>query len=70
VLALAMGAPWGSLKQALESAANLKPKKVIPVHDWPWHKAARTALYGMSKNLLAEHGIEFIELESGVPLEL
>jgi L-ascorbate metabolism protein UlaG (beta-lactamase superfamily) len=70
ILALAMTSPWGNLKQALEVAAALKPKKIIPVHDWFWHKVARDAMYAMSKNLLEPHGIEFIEIENAVPVEL
>jgi hypothetical protein len=70
VLALPVTAPWGSFKEALEIAANLKPKAVIPIHDWPWHKLARQTMYSMGKELLAPYGIEFIELENGNPVEL
>jgi L-ascorbate metabolism protein UlaG (beta-lactamase superfamily) len=70
VLALSLAAPWGSLKQALEAAVKLKPKMVLPVHDWPWQKAARQSMYDMSKELLEPHGIKFIELENGTPVEL
>jgi len=70
VLALPLTAPWGSVKMALDSAVKVKPKKVIPVHDWHWHKAAREAMYAMSKELLAPHGIEFIEIENAVPIEI
>jgi len=70
ILALPVTAPWGSLKQALDAVVKIKPKTVIPVHDWHWHKAARASMYAMSKQLLAPHGIEFIELENAVPVEL
>jgi len=70
VLALPLTAPWGSVKMALDAVVKLKPKKVIPVHDWHWHKAARAAMYAMSKQLLEPHGIEFIEIENAVPIEL
>lgn len=70
VLALAVGAPWGSLKQALENAAKINPKAVIPVHDWPWHNQARREMYTMAKELLAARGIAFIEPENGVSIKL
>src|SRR5581483_8448350 len=34
VLALPLTGPWGSLKDALNFVVKLKPKVVIPVHDW------------------------------------
>lgn len=69
ILALSLAAPWGSLKQALEAAAKLKPKVVIPVHDWPWQKAAQKSMYATSKDLLEAHGIKFVALENAVPVE-
>jgi L-ascorbate metabolism protein UlaG (beta-lactamase superfamily) len=70
VLALPLTGPWGSLREALEKVVELKPKVVIPVHDWEWHRAAREARYKMTKELLKPHGIEFIELENANPVEL
>lgn len=70
ILALSMAAPWGSVKQALEAAVKLKPKTIIPVHDWPWQNAARQQLYAMSKELLEPHRIRFVEIENAVPVEL
>ncbi len=70
VLALPMTGPWGSLREALKKVVKLKPKAVIPIHDWEWHKAAREARYAMSRELLAAHGIKFVELENAVPVEL
>jgi len=68
VLALPMTGPWGSLKDALGKVVKLKPKIVIPVHDWEWHKAAREVRYAMSKKLLEPHNIDFIEPENATPL--
>ncbi len=70
VLALPMTGPWGSLREALDKVAKLKPKVVIPVHDWEWHKAARQARYEMSQKLLKPHGVEFQLLENAEPVEL
>ncbi|HSX18470.1 MAG TPA: MBL fold metallo-hydrolase [Candidatus Saccharimonadales bacterium] len=70
VLALPLTGPWASLRDALKTVVELKPKTVIPVHDWEWHKAAREARYSMCKNLLEPHSIEFIGLENAQPIEI
>lgn len=70
VLALPMTAPWGSLKQSLEEVVKIKPRVVVPLHDWHWHKEARQEQYKMAAKLLLTHGIKFIPLENAVPVEL
>ncbi len=70
VLALPMTGPWGSLKEALNKVVELKPKAVIPTHDWEWHRAARESRYQMSRSLLEPHDIKFIELENSISTEI
>ena len=70
ILALPLTAPWGSVTQALDAAVRLKPKIVMPVHDWHWHELARQQMYGMSQSLLEPKGIKFIVPENGQPTEL
>lgn len=70
VLALPMTAPWGSLKQSLERVVELKPRIVLPIHDWHWHKDARNEQYAMAAKLLLPHGIKFIALENAIPIEI
>lgn len=69
ILALPITAPFASFKQALEAAVKLKPKIVLPVHDWEWHRVAREARYAFAKELLGPKNIEFIELENSEPVE-
>ncbi len=69
-LALPITAPFASLREALDAVVKLKPKAVLPLHDWEWHDAARTGRYHWAKGLLAPHDIDFIELENGVTVEL
>lgn len=59
ILALPIQAPWGSFVASVEKAASLKPKIVIPIHDWHWKDSARKKLYDAAKNYLAERGIDF-----------
>lgn len=70
ILALPLTGPFASYKQALDVIAKLKPKVVLPLHDWEWHRSARQSRYQRAKELLKGHGIEFIELENAVSVEL
>lgn len=71
VLALPVSAPgWVNLKMSLDAAIKLKPKKIIPVHDWHWHQKARHEQYARVDEWLKPHSIEFIELENAEPVEL
>lgn len=70
ILALPLTAPWGSVAQALKAAVRLKPKIIMPVHDWHWHELARQQMYAMSQSLLEPRGIKFIAPENGKPIEL
>ncbi|HEX5395358.1 MAG TPA: MBL fold metallo-hydrolase [Candidatus Saccharimonadales bacterium] len=69
-LALPVAAPFASFRQALDTAVRLKPKAVIPLHDWEWHKEARQSRYALAKKLLGKHGIEFISLNNAEPVEI
>jgi hypothetical protein len=70
VLALPITAPFASYKQAMDVVVKLKPKVVIPLHDWEWHKAARQGRYKWSKDFLKIKNIDFIDLENAVPVEI
>lgn len=70
VLALPIQAPWGSMVASVEKAAALRPKIVVPIHDWHWKDQARKKMYDMAKNYLAEKGVEFRGLEVGETLEI
>jgi L-ascorbate metabolism protein UlaG (beta-lactamase superfamily) len=71
VLALPIQAPWGSMVQALEKAVALKPKLVIPIHDWHWNEEARKSAYETAAAYLQEHGIpEFRGLAPGESIDI
>jgi len=63
ILALPIQAPWGNTTEALEKAYQLKPKYVIPIHDWHWNTRARESLYKRAKEYLATSNIIFIEIQ-------
>ena len=68
VLALPIQAPWGSFVASVEKAAELKPKYVIPIHDWHWKDEAKKKMYETAKNYLKDFSIEFHPLWPGEDL--
>lgn len=66
ILALPVQAPWGSLTQAVKLAVSLKPKVILPIHDWYWNDIARELFYKRLESYFATLGIKFIGLKTGV----
>lgn len=70
ILALPMTGPWGTTRDALAKALELKPKFVLPIHDWFWQDEARAWTYRRMKEVLGEHGVEFVALNPGENYEI
>ena len=70
VLALPVQAPWGSTVAAVRLGIALKPKYIVPIHDWHWSDEARKSMYAQLETAFAEHGITFIQAVNGEPFEL
>jgi L-ascorbate metabolism protein UlaG (beta-lactamase superfamily) len=70
ILALPITAPWGSTIKALNLALDLKPKHVLPIHDWHWRDEARQQSYDMFERILGEQDIKFYKLQTGQPVEV
>jgi len=70
ILALPMQAPWGSTTAAAKLAADLKPRYIIPIHDWHWNDEARTSMYDRFEQLFKEQGITFIKPINGEPFKI
>jgi L-ascorbate metabolism protein UlaG (beta-lactamase superfamily) len=65
ILALPVTAPWGSTVTAVNLALKLKPKYVLPIHDWHWSQDAQNAMYDGIAAALEKEGITFIHLKTG-----
>lgn len=65
ILALPVQAPWGTLTAAVALAEELRPKIIIPIHDWHWRDEAREAFYNRLRTYFEPKGIEFIGLPTG-----
>jgi L-ascorbate metabolism protein UlaG (beta-lactamase superfamily) len=70
VLALPIQAPWGSTVKAVNLAIQLKPKYILPIHDWHWNDDARTQTYDALEKLFNEQNITFCKLATGTPVVL
>jgi L-ascorbate metabolism protein UlaG (beta-lactamase superfamily) len=68
VLALPITAPWGSTVQAVKLGLQLKPKHIIPIHDWHWRDEAREQMYESFETLFKESGITFHKMKSSEPI--
>jgi len=68
ILALPVQAPWGSPNNAVKLALALKPRHILPIHDWHWSDEARKASYDILEKRFAREGITFYKLETGQPV--
>lgn len=62
ILAMPFAAPWGSLTNGADRARLVRPRYVIPIHDWFLSEPGRTFMYGLAKMALDEDGIELVHL--------
>lgn len=65
ILALPMQTSLVNIVGMLDKAIELKPKAVIPIHDFHWKDSSRLVYYDHAKRILKENGIKFIPLETG-----
>lgn len=70
VLALPVTAPWGSTTAAVELAVRLKPKYVLPIHDWHYKDAARLRLHESIETELTNYGISMLRPTDGSAISL
>lgn len=70
ILALPVTAPWGSMIKAAQLGLELKPRYIIPIHDWHWNDDARKGSYEHLEKLFGDAGITFIKAVNGEPFVL
>ncbi len=70
ILALPIQAPWGSTTWAVETALTVKPRIIIPIHDYHWKDTVRKALYDRLEQYFAKFDIDFKKPETGKIFEV
>lgn len=64
ILAMPFVAPWGSVTNGVDRSRLVKPKVVIPIHDWFLSEGGKSFIYGLAESALAEDGIDFVNVEN------
>jgi L-ascorbate metabolism protein UlaG (beta-lactamase superfamily) len=70
ILALPIQAPWGSTTWAVEKALAIKPKVIIPIHDYHWKDEVRKGMYERLEQYFGNFGIIFKKPETGEIMEV
>jgi len=71
ILAMPFIAPWGTLIDGIKLVLDLKPKYVIPIHDWQYSVDGRKWAYDLMRDeMFNPVGIKLLTPEPGEPLEL
>jgi L-ascorbate metabolism protein UlaG (beta-lactamase superfamily) len=70
ILAIPFTGPWGGNIRAINVVMELKPKHVLPIHDWHWREEALRGQYDTWEEYLGKQGIKFHKLETGQPVEI
>ena len=60
VLLLPVDGPWGSTVDAVRMAIELKPKYILPIHDWMWNDQWKLSMYGRLAEFFEQNNINFI----------
>lgn len=70
ILALPLIGPSWMITQAVEKAVALKPKIILPIHDYHWRDQYRIGYYQRLEAFFKPLGSEFQSLETGKVIEV
>ncbi|KAA3636678.1 MAG: MBL fold metallo-hydrolase [Armatimonadetes bacterium] len=65
VLALPIIVPWDTAIGAVEFARRVRPAQVVPIHDFYMSESGRSWTRSLIKGILADDGIELLDLDWG-----
>jgi L-ascorbate metabolism protein UlaG (beta-lactamase superfamily) len=70
VLAVPMTAPWGTVMRAAELGEMLRPKFIVPIHDWHYKDEAKTAMYDWLEGFFSKMDISFLKPVDGKTIDI
>lgn len=70
ILFLPLAAPWEAPVAAVAFAEALKPKAIVPIHDWMWRDEFRESMYARLQAHFAKQQIQFVAAEDGKPFTI
>jgi L-ascorbate metabolism protein UlaG (beta-lactamase superfamily) len=70
ILFVPLAGPWGAPIEAVRMADRLKPRVVIPIHDWMWNEEWRESMYDRIEEYFSKQGIKVLKPVNGQTIEL
>ncbi|MEK7602615.1 MAG: MBL fold metallo-hydrolase [Patescibacteria group bacterium] len=70
LLLMPFQAPWGTTISAIGIVQKLKPKFVLPIHDWMWNDTWREICYDRFQSIFNETDTNFLRPTDGQPIEI
>ncbi len=70
ILFLPVSGPWGATIEAVRMADKLKPKTIVPIHDWMWNDQWRQEMYDRLEGFFEKQNTRFIKPVNGVAFEI
>jgi L-ascorbate metabolism protein UlaG (beta-lactamase superfamily) len=70
VLLLPLAGPWGAAIDGIRMAVTLRPKAVLPIHDWMWSEDWRQEMYDRMATFFPLHDIQFLRPVDGQAIEV
>lgn len=70
ILFVPLAGPWGATIDGVRMADKLKPKVIVPIHDWMWNEEWKQDMYDRIESFFAEQGIKFIKAIDGQSFEV
>ncbi len=69
ILLLPVQAPWSTTIRAFELGQELKPKYLVPIHDWMWNDEWRSTIYDGLDRVFAGTETTVVRPIDGLPFE-
>ena len=70
LLMLPVQAPWGTTIRAFELGLELKPRYILPIHDWMWVDEWRELVYDGMERVFANSPTKFLRPVNGEIIEV
>jgi L-ascorbate metabolism protein UlaG (beta-lactamase superfamily) len=70
ILFLPLAGPWEAPIEAVRLGEQLKPKVIVPIHDWMWNDEWRLSMYDRLVDYYGQQNIQFLKLINGEPVTI
>ncbi len=70
ILFVPLAGPWGSAIDGIRMADRLKPKLIVPIHDWMWNEDWRSSMYDRIEGYFSKQRIQVLKPVNGQQMEI